>query len=208
LITQLIGVVSVAVYVAVVITILFKIMKATVGLRVSPEEEEAGLDFEEHGLPSAYADFMPMPEHFAAAAEQAVEVATEPTAPIPPVTPEGKPISCITIVTNNQRFEALKVALETIGITGMTVTRVLGYGLQKGNVEMYRGSVVASKLLPQLRIDIVVSKIPARTIINVAKKILYTGKYGDGKIFISPISNVVKIRTGEEGFDALQDAPI
>jgi Amt family ammonium transporter len=114
----------------------------------------------------------------------------------------------VTIVTSNKRFEPLKVALEAIGITGMTVTRVLGYGLQKGNVEMYRGSVVSSKLLPQLRVDIVVSKIPSQTIINVAKKILYTGNYGDGKIFISPISNVIKIRTGEEGFDALQDKPI
>ncbi|MCH4179336.1 MAG: ammonium transporter [Megasphaera sp.] len=208
LITQIIGVAAIAAYVAVVITILFKVMKATMGLRVSPEEEEAGLDFEEHGLASAYADFMPMPEHFAQAAEEAVEVATEPTAPVPSVTPDGKPITCVTIVTSNKRFEPLKVALEAIGITGMTVTRVLGYGLQKGNVEMYRGSVVSSKLLPQLRVDIVVSKIPSQTIINVAKKILYTGNYGDGKIFISPISNVIKIRTGEEGFDALQDKPI
>ena len=205
---QVLGVVSIAIYVLIIITIVFKLIQATIGLRVTKEEEEQGLDIQEHGIPSAYADFMQLPEHFGDAATEAVEIASEPSAPIPDTTPDGKPITCITIVTSRTRFEPLKVALEAIGITGMTVTNVLGYGIQKGEPEMYRGSQVASKLLPKIRIDIVVSTISPRTIINVAKKILYTGHYGDGKIFISPMTNVVKIRTGEEGLDALQDKPI
>ena len=205
---QLLGVVSIAIYVLIIITIVFKLIQATIGLRVTKEEEEQGLDIQEHGIPSAYADFMQLPEHFGDAAEKAVEIASEPTAPIPDTTPDGQPITCVTIVTSQNRFKPLKVALEAIGITGMTVTNVLGYGIQKGEPEMYRGAQVASKLLPKIRVDIVVSTISPRTIINVAKKILYTGHYGDGKIFISPMSNVVKIRTGEEGLDALQDKPI
>lgn len=208
LLTQIMGVAAVAIYVAIVITIVFKIIKATVGLRVAQEEEEHGLDFEEHGLTSAYADFMMMPETMPGTDAQQTEISPKPSAPIPATAPDGRPITCITIVTGSKRFDALKIALDAIGITGMTVTRVLGYGLQKGAPEMYRGSVVTSKLLPQIRIDIVVSKIAPRTIIEVAKKVLYSGHYGDGKIFISPISNVVKIRTGEEGYEALQDIPI
>ena len=114
----------------------------------------------------------------------------------------------VTIITSKERFLPLKNALEKIGITGMTVTEVHGYGLQKGHAEMYRGASVVSRLLPKIRLDIVVSAISPRIIIEVAKQVLYTGKYGDGKIFVSTIDNVIKIRTGEEGFDALQDYPL
>ena len=125
-----------------------------------------------------------------------------------PVTPDGHAYSLVTIITSKERFLPLKNALEQIGITGMTVTEVHGYGLQKGLTEMYRGASVASRLLPKIRLDIVVSAISPRTIIDVAKQVLYTGKYGDGKIFVSTVDNVIKIRTGEEGFDALQDYPL
>ena len=216
-ITQVTGVASVILYVAVTAFIVFKTIKSTVGLRVTAKEEIAGLDFEEHGLPSAYADFMPAPEHiFDTTAipvkPDPVPIPKQETAPsvpgLHPDTPDGHAYSLVTIITSKERFQPLKNALEQIGITGMTVTEVHGYGLQKGHTEMYRGASVVSRLLPKIRLDIVVSAISPRIIIEVAKQVLYTGKYGDGKIFVSTIDNVIKIRTGEEGFDALQDYPL
>ena len=216
-ITQITGVASVILYVAAAAFIVFKTIKSTVGLRVTAKEEIAGLDFEEHGLPSAYADFMPAPEHIfdiSATAEKPDPVLIpqrEAVSSVPglyPATPDGHAYSLVCIITSKERFLPLKNALEKIGITGMTVTEVHGYGLQKGHAEMYRGASVVSRLLPKIRLDIVVSAIPPRTIIEVAKQVLYTGKYGDGKIFVSTIDNVIKIRTGEEGFEALQDYPL
>ena len=207
---QVLGVVAVAIYVAVVITIVFSILKGTIGLRVSAKEEISGLDFEEHGLASAYADFMPMPEvPGSTSAPTPIDSAEapEPVTVTQTVTPGGKAITCVSIVTARERFEALKNALEGIGITGMTVTPVSGYGLQKGHSEMYRGAQVASKLIPKIQVKVVVSAIPPQTVIDTAKKVLHTGHYGDGKIFVTPVTNVVKIRTGQEGFDALQDFP-
>ena len=144
---QVLGVVAVAIYVAVVISIVFSILKATIGLRVSAKEEISGLDFEEHGLASAYADFMPVPEvPGSTSAPTPIDSAEtpEPVTVTQTVTPGGKPITCVSIVTARERFEALKNALEGIGITGMTVTPVSGYGLQKGHSEMYRGAQVLS----------------------------------------------------------------
>jgi len=222
LLVQLGGVAVVAAYVLVMITIVFAICKSTIGLRVTAEEEIAGLDMEEHGLASAYADFMPVPEVPGSTSAPtpingAVEIPVEPEAEVPAslvkaaspfASDDGHHISCVSIITSRERFEALKLALEPIGITGMTVTQVLGYGIQKGQKETYRGAAVAAKLLPKVQIDIIVSAISPMKIVEVAKKVLYTGKYGDGKIFISSIDNVVKIRTGEQGFAALQDKPI
>jgi len=154
---------------------------------------------------------MPVPEVPGSTSAPAPLAADTEAAPITVTTtptPGGKPITCVSIVTSRDRFEPLKVALEAIGITGMTVTQVSGYGLQKGHTEMYRGARVASKLIPKIQVKIVVSAIPPETVVAVAKKVLHTGHYGDGKIFITPVTNVVKIRTGEEGFDALQDKPI
>ena len=185
-------------------------LKATIGLRVSAKEEISGLDFEEHGLASAYADFMPVPEvPGSTSAPTPIDSAEapEPVTVTQTVTPGGKAITCVSIVTARERFEALKNALEGIGITGMTVTLVSGYGLQKGHSEMYRGAQVASKLIPKIQVKVVVSAIPPQTVIDTAKKVLHTGHYGDGKIFVTPVTNVVKIRTGQEGFDALQDFP-
>ncbi len=207
LITQIVGVVTVAIYVGVVMTIVFYALDKIFGLRVSEEEEIKGLDMEEHGLLSSYADFMPTPELAAPAVTTTYVAPAAPAAPA--VKPEGIPkLSKVVIITSQNRFEALKTALDKLGITGMTVTKVLGYGIQKGQTEMYRGAEVAAHLLPKVKIELIVSAIPVADVVNTAKTVLYTGKYGDGKIFIYDVEDVVKIRTGESGFDALQDKPI
>jgi len=213
--TQLTGVVSVMAWVAVTMIIVFKFIEHTIGLRVSEDEEITGLDLEEHGLASSYADFMPVIEsknlttkHDAIVppvpVEEAVHVVYNTSAPAA----GGHKLTKVVIITAQPRFEALKTALDKIGITGMTVTKVLGYGIQKGNTELYRGAEVAAHLLPKVKVELVVSKVPVREVIDVAKKVLYTGKYGDGKIFVFDVENVIKIRTGEEGYDALQDNEI
>lgn len=218
LITQTTGVLAVAAYVAVFMTIIFMLIDKTIGLRVSAREEIAGLDIEEHGLVSSYADFMPAIEDFRGV-EGAVQAATAPAAdshkiaPVPVVVARSEGLDTpkmtkIVIITSQLRFEVLKDALDNLGITGMTVTKVLGYGLQKGNTEYYRGAEVSVHLLPKVKVELIVSAIPVEAVVDVAKKVLYTGKYGDGKIFIYDVENVIKIRTGEEGYEALQDIPV
>lgn len=205
LLIQILGVAVVAAYVAVAMTIIFKVLDKIFGLRVSEEEEIKGLDMEEHGLLSSYADFMPT-----APVEAPVAVYTAPAAvKTSAVRPEGAAkLSKVVIITSQNRFEALKTALDKLGITGMTVTKVLGYGIQKGQTEMYRGAEIAAHLLPKVKVEMIVSAIPVADVVNTAKAVLYTGKYGDGKIFVYDVEDVVKIRTGETGFDALQDKPI
>ena len=211
LIIQATGVAAVAAYIGIVMTLIFQILDKTIGLRVSTREEIAGLDMEEHGLASSYADFMPAAEDFhgAVTAQEAAEAGaavTHVTAALPSA---GRPkMTKIVIITSQLRFEILKEALDKLGITGMTVTKVLGYGLQKGNTEYYRGAEVSVHLLPKVKVELVVSAIPVAAVVAAAKKVLYTGKYGDGKIFIYDVENVVKIRTGEEDYEALQDEPI
>ena len=181
---QFIGFVSVAAWTAVTITLTFLAIKVTVGLRVDREEEMIGLDATEHGLPSAYAGFAMLPEYIE----------------------EGNPkFTKIEIVCKESKFEVLKNAMMKLGITGMTVSHVLGCGIQKGKPEYYRGVQVEANLFPKVQVDIVVSAVPVRKVIETAKKVLYTGHIGDGKIFVYDVENVVKVRTGEEGFDALQD---
>ena len=205
---QALGVVSVAAFVAVMISAVFAALKSTMGLRVTAKEEIIGLDYEEHGLASAYADFMPTPETPGTTAAPAPMGSVVPPAPIAVKRDtDGNALTRVSIVTSRERFDTLKAELEKLGITGMTVTQVLGYGLQKGHT-MYRGAHVASRLLPKLQVDLVVSAISPREIVEAAKRALYTGRYGDGKIFVSAVDNVIKIRTGEEGFDALQDKEI
>lgn len=205
LLIQILGVAVVAAYVGVAMTIIFKVLDKIFGLRVSEEEEIKGLDMEEHGLLSSYADFMPT-----APVEAPVAVYTAPAAvKTSAVKPEGAAkLSKVVIITSQNRFEALKTALDKLGITGMTVTKVLGYGIQKGQTEMYRGAEIAAHLLPKVKVEMIVSAIPVADVVNTAKAVLYTGKYGDGKIFVYDVEDVVKIRTGETGFDALQDKPI
>ena len=208
---QFIGFISVAAWTAVTITITFLVIKAIVGLRVDREEEILGLDVTEHGLPSAYAGFAMHPEYIEEGSEPIVVSGDTPVAEAIPVKKvpafdEGTPkFTKVEIICKESRFEALKNAMMELGITGMTVSHVLGCGVQKGKPEYYRGVQVEANLLPKVQIDIVISKIPVRSVIETAKKVLYTGHIGDGKIFVYDVENVVKVRTGEEGFDALQD---
>lgn len=213
---QTLGVVSVAAFVGIIITVVFLLLKHTIGLRVEAAEEIEGLDVTEHGLLSAYSGFAMLPDTAVAETETApVQVTGDvPAAEAIPVkrvpsfegTDGVQPkFTKIEILCKESRFEALKAALTEIGITGMTLSHVLGCGQQRGKPEYYRGIAVESTLLPKIQLDIVVSKVPVRRVIETAKKVLYTGHIGDGKIFVYDVENVVKVRTGEEGYDALQD---
>ena len=212
---QCLGVASVILYVAVVITIVFAILKHTIGLRVTPEEEITGLDVSEHGLLTAYAGFAMLPDTAAVETDAPVAVTgSVPAAEAIPVkrvpsfdTADGTApkFTKVEIICKESKFEALKTAMLELGITGMTMSHVLGCGIQKGKPEYYRGVEVEPTLLPKIQLDIVVSKVPVRSVIETAKKVLYTGHIGDGKIFVYDVENVVKVRTGEEGYDALQD---
>jgi Amt family ammonium transporter len=200
---QALGVVAVAAWVGITMGIIFTIIKKTVGLRVSPAEEIAGMDITEHNIESSYADFMISPS--ADDIKNAEAVPVNVAVPVVNNSKPGAKMTKITIITKQEKLTALHTALDSIGITGLTVTNVLGHGMQKGNVEYYRGAPVTIRLLPKVQVDIVVCKIPPETVISTVKKVLYTGKVGDGKIFISDVENVVKVRTGEVGYDALQD---
>ena len=211
---QCLGVVTVVLYATIVMTITFAIIKATNGLRTSAEEEITGLDITEHGLPSAYPDFIAAVDKYSSydlAEDVSIVSGETPVAEAVPVKKvptfdDGTPkFTKIEIICKEARFDALKKAMTNLGITGMTVSHVMGCGQQKGKPEYYRGVPVETNLLPKVQVDIVVSKIPVRSVIETAKKVLYTGHIGDGKIFVYDVENVVKVRTGEEGYDALQD---
>ena len=214
---QVLGVVAVIAWVAITMTIVFNVIKHTIGLRVSEAEEIMGLDKPEHGLSSAYADFMPVVPtvlgtkagETAAKIKDTIPVAVEKAVPVTKVTTEGAShehkLSKIVIIAKQSKFEVLKEALASIGVSGMTVTNVVGCGVQKGAPEYYRGAEVDVTLLPKLKMEVVVSKVPVETVVETVKKVLYTGHIGDGKIFVYDVENVVKVRTGAEGFDALQD---
>ena len=209
---QTLGIIAILAWTAVTMILTFLIIRKTIGLRVSKEEEIKGLDRTEHGLPSAYADFVPAVESLNYGYESAMNVSGDipPAEAVPvkkmPTFDDGTPkFTKVEIICKESRFEALKTAMMDIGITGMTVSHVLGCGIQKGKPEYYRGVQVEANLLPKVQVDIVVSKVPVRSVIETAKKVLYTGHIGDGKIFVYDVENVVKVRTGEEGYDALQD---
>ena len=214
---QLLGIAAILAWTAVTMTITFLIIKATIGLRVTEEEEIEGLDIKEHGLPSAYAGFAIMDananmtevnentdlgedEYVKASDAQknaAVKVVT--TAPV------ESDINKVVIIAKLARYEELKKAMNDLGVTGMTVTQVMGCGIQKGAGEKYRGVEMDATLLPKVKVEVVVSKIPVEKVIEAAKKALYTGHIGDGKIFVYAVNRVVKVRTGEEDVAALQD---
>lgn len=209
---QALGVVSVAAYVAIVITIVFLAIKHTIGLRADREDELAGLDISEHGLLTAYAGFAMLPDTTVEDDEEPVMVSGEiPAAEavevkrMPAFQDGTSKISKIEIICKEHRLEALKASMMKLGITGMTVSHVLGCGVQKGKPEFYRGVQVEATLLPKVQVDIIVGKVPVRKVIETAKKVLYTGHIGDGKIFVYDVENVVKVRTGEEGLEALED---
>ena len=217
---QALGVVTICAYTLVMMTIVFTIIKKTVGLRCSTEEEIKGLDLTEHGLPSAYGDFtindnlMGLPaDERAPDGDIPVEAAipvTQVDQPTPVASADLGPATYgkytkITIVANAGRFDALKAALSKIGVAGMTVTQVMGCGTQKGKTEYYRGAPVIMTLLPKVQVDIVVSTVPVAKVVETAKKALYTGHMGDGKIFIYNVENVIRVRTGAEGVEALDN---
>ena len=203
---QLMGMIITILWTVVTITIVFFILKKTVGLRVSAEEEIIGLDKLEHGLDSSYAGFAInySAEELEEAKEAHVKLPIDSSVPVLQASSSEKAMKEIVIVTRQTKFDALKKAMNAIGVTGMTVSNVMGCGLQKGAPEYYRGIPLEIKLLPKIRVDIVVSKVPVDAVIDAARKALYTGHIGDGKIFVSDVENVVKVRTGETGFDALQ----
>ncbi|MCH5275368.1 MAG: ammonium transporter [Lachnospiraceae bacterium] len=216
---QLLGFAAVAAWTAVTITVTFFLIKATAGLRVTEEEEIVGLDSTEHGLTSAYAGISIMDisntmtmevnentdlgtEDYAAASEVQKAAAVR-VVEAPAIASTG--MYKVVVIAKLARYELLKKAMNDIGVTGMTVTQVMGCGVQKGAGEMYRGVEVDATLLPKVKVEVVVSKIPVETVIEAAKKALYTGHIGDGKIFVYNVDRVVKVRTGEEDFAALQD---
>ena len=205
--SQLLGLLCIAAWTAVLITITFLIIKHTIGLRASAEEEVIGLDATEHNLPSAYADFMPSAATVSMDTENASVAGVdlpEPQLIVKPATGTAK-MSKIVVICKQEKLAVLQSALNKIGVNGMTVTQVQGYGTQKGNSQYYRGvRVDGPKLLPKVKIEIVVTSIPVETIVDVCKKVLYTGQIGDGKIFVYDVEEVVKVRTGETGYDALQ----
>ena len=223
LIKQIGGVAVTAVWTVAAITIAFMIIKKTVGLRVSEEEEITGLDSTEHGLPSAYAGFSIMDisntmtmavnentnigsDDYDKASQAARDAAVPVVREDKGIAPEfNSGISKVVIIAKLTRYDLLKKALNELGVTGMTVSQVMGCGVQKGSGDKYRGVEIDATLLPKVKVEVVVSAIPVDDVIDTAKKVLYTGHIGDGKIFVYPLSRVVKVRTGEEGYAALQD---
>ncbi len=213
---QLVGFLAVAAWTTVTMIITFTIIKKTNGLRVSEEEELKGLDATEHNLPSAYADFMPAVSYATSATVKAA--APQTVAPATPLAPVEKAVPVETYTTNKNskltklvmifnpaKFEDIKVSMNEIGITGMTVTNVMGCGTQKGHIRKYRGvEIEEMSLNPKMKMEMVVSAVPVQTVIDKAREVLYTGNIGDGKIFVYDVEDVVKVRTGERGYDALQ----
>ncbi|MFR1808743.1 MAG: ammonium transporter [Pygmaiobacter massiliensis] len=217
LLVQVLGVAAVALWVTVTMNVIFRLIDRVVGLRVSEEEEIDGLDLHEHGLISAYADFMPVSmavnentnlgnDDYISASPAAIEAAIPvvQTTSYPADSAQAGRITNVVILCRQTKFEALKTALNDLGITGLTLTHVQGCGIQKGG-EYYRGVPQDMNLLPRVKVEVVVSQVPVADVIETAKRVLYTGHTGDGKIFVYDVQNVVKIRTGEIGVAALQD---
>ena len=215
---EIVGILAVGAFTFAASALVWLILKRTMGIRVSREEELQGLDIGEHGN-MAYPDFAPavsaedpdaapaLPASAPAPVRPAEPgpAAAEAAVPVEHRSSTGPKLTRVTIVANQARFSQLQEALEELGITGLTVTNVFGYGAQKGHRTYYRGAPVEARLLPKLKVDIVVSKVPVADVIDAARRSLYTGSIGDGKIFVYDVENVVKVRTGEEGYDALQD---
>ena len=210
---QLLGIVCIAAWTIVCMVALFQILKHTCGIRASRIEEIEGLDKHEHGLPSAYADFVAAPlaaemidpEGLAVEEPAGVTVVDTTVPAVKESSAAGAKLSKVVILTKQSKFEELKQALNAIGVTGLTVTQVLGCGVQKGASEYYRGVKVDMDLLPKVKVEVVVSKVPVDEVVAAARKALYSGHIGDGKIFVYDVEDVVRVRTGESGYDALQD---
>lgn len=203
---QLLGMVATIAWTAVTITILFTIIKKIFGLRVTAEEEIVGLDKLEHGLDSGYAGFATTySSEEVEEAENAGVSIPELSVPVSGTVSKEAVAHKVVIITRQNKFDKLKAAMNEIGVTGMTVSNVMGCGMQKGASEYYRGAPVEMNLLPKIKVETVISKVSVDDVIEAARKVLYTGHIGDGKIFVSDVTGVVKIRTGETGYDALQN---
>ena len=215
---QLVGVLAVAAWTVVTITIVFAVIKATVGLRVSEEEEIEGLDSTEHGLTSAYAGFslmdvsgsmiMEANENTQLGADEyeaASEVQKNAAVRIVKTPAVDTGMYKVVIIAKLSRYDKLRKAMNDVGVTGMTVTQVMGCGIQKGSGEKYRGAEVDATLLPKVKVEVVIGNLPVDSVVEAARKALYTGHIGDGKIFVYSVDKIVKIRTGEEDFEALKD---
>ncbi|MDD6276046.1 MAG: ammonium transporter [Clostridia bacterium] len=209
---QALGLVCVAAWTIVTMTIVFFIIKKTNGLRVSSEEEIKGLDATEHNLPSAYADFMPVaysaiPSDVSESEKNIIpKVSVERAVPVETyTTKEDAKLTKVVMIFNPAKFEEIKESMNSIGVTGMTVTNVMGCGTQKGHIRKYRGVEIAEmNLNPKMKLEMVVSAVPVKKVVETARDVLYTGNIGDGKIFIYDVEDVFKVRTGEHGYDALQ----
>ena len=211
---QLAGMLITIAWVAVTMTIIFQVIKHTMGLRVSAEEEIQGLDVKEHGLASAYDGFairdavgsVPTPMGTSIKAPVVTARPSAPAESVPELPKEGvHKLTKVVIITRQNKLDEFMQAMNEIGVTGITITNVLGCGVQKGAPSYYRGVEMEMNLLPKVKIEIVVSLVPVQKVIETAKAVLHTGQIGDGKVFVYDIENVVKIRTGEEGYLALQD---
>lgn len=209
---QLLGVLCIAAWTGITIFLLFRIIQGTIGIRVDRKAEIVGLDNSEHGLVSAYPDFIPsgIGEAFLDTGNGDLpkeSIALKDAVPLT-VSPSYQPgqgkLTKVEVIMKQERFEALKHAVNELGVTGMTVTHVLGCGIQKGASEYYRGVEMEMQLLPKICVEIVIAKVPLEDLVNTIRNVLYTGHIGDGKIFIYNVDNVIKVRTGEQGYDAMQ----
>ena len=203
---QFVGFASVAAWTVVTMVVVFALIKKTNGLRVTAEEEIKGLDATEHNLPSAYADFVPANVLIASGNTSAPAQSVERAVPVETFTTKTDAVlSKVVMIFNPSKFEELKEAMNEIGVTGMTATNVMGCGVQKGHIRKYRGvEIEEMSLHPKMKLEMVVSAVPVKKVIEAARAVLYTGNIGDGKIFVYDVDDVVKVRTGEHGYDALQ----
>ncbi len=203
---QCLGEFTIVAWTTVCMLITFTLIKKFHGLRASREEEIVGLDKLEHGIDSSYAGFIMAPQVMTGSEPVMEKVPVEKAVPVTKASkkPDAK-FHMVTIVTRQSKFDELKAAMNDINVTGMTVTNVLGCGVQHGQTQKYRGVPMDMTLLPKIKVDIVVSEVPVDLVVTAAKEVLYTGHIGDGKIFVYDVQNVVKVRTGEEGYEALQD---
>lgn len=203
---QLLGVLSIIIYTVICMTIVFQVIKHTIGLRTSAEEEILGLDITEHGLASAYADFLPTAPSYAGESEGSVDI-TDVKPAVLSLSPksEGK-YTKVSVICPEDKFGVLRDTMAAIGVTGMTVSQVMGCGVEKGKTGSYRGVKTTMNLFPKVQVDIVVSTVDPGLVVAAARKALYTGSMGDGKIFVSDVEDVMRVRTGEFGYDALTNA--
>lgn len=203
---QCLGEFTIVAWTTVCMLITFTLIKKFHGLRASREEEIVGLDKLEHGIDSSYAGFIMAPQVMTGSEPVMEKVPVEKAVPVTKASkkPDAK-FHMVTIITRQSKFDELKAAMNDINVTGMTVTNVLGCGVQHGQTQKYRGVPMDMTLLPKIKVDIVVSEVPVDLVVTAAKEVLYTGHIGDGKIFVYDVQNVVKVRTGEEGYEALQD---